>query len=450
MQAGWVASAPMPSPPDSPPDSPLPGSDGARPDGETGHSAVPTMSFAEVIRDRPVRLLTLMQLAISAGVFLQAAVLFKQMFDITDRELDLGLLGLAEFLPSALLVLVTGSVIDRFNRKTVALVALAAELGCSLALALYARTDPTQAWPLFAIAGVFGTARAFSSPATRVMAPMVAPEGGFARVIALNSATWTTAIIIGPAASGFLYDIEVWIAYAVGAGLILTGALCLVMLRFRRAPERPEPGDRPTLHSAMEGLRFIRRTPILLAAISLDLFAVLFGGAVALLPAIAEKRLGVGDIAYGWLRAAGGMGAAAVAVFLAVHPFNRRVGPTLLVAVGSFGVGTVVLGLTRTYAVAFAAMIVLSAADMVSVYIRSTLVPLATPPDKQGRVGAVENVFIGASNELGAFESGVAAALIGTAAAVTLGGLATLVVVGFYALVFPTLRRVDRFPEPAE
>ena len=414
------------------------------------HTAESTMAFREVMRDRPVRLLTMMQLFISTGVFLQAAVLGKQVFDITDRELDLGLLGLAEFLPSFLLVLVTGSVIDRFDRKKVALTAFSLEICCSLALMFYARSNPTRVWPLFLIAVIFGVARAFSSPATRVMSPMVAPEGGFTRVIAIHSATWTTAIILGPAASGFLYTIDPWVAYAVGAALIVLGAIALLQVRFRRAPQRPDPSDRPSLHSALEGLRFIRRTPILLAAISLDLFAVLFGGAVALLPAIAEKRLGVGDVAYGWLRAAGGIGAAVMAVFIAIKPFNRRVGPILLSVVAVFGAGTVVLGLTRTYVVAFIAMMVLSAADMVSVYIRSTLVPLATPPSKQGRVTSVENVFIGASNELGAFESGLAAAILGTATAVVLGGVATLVVVGVFAVVFPTLRRVDRFPEPAE
>ena len=412
-------------------------------------SATPTMSFGEVIRDRLVRTLLAAEFAISAGVMLQAAALGKQVFDITGRELDLGLLGLAEFLPSALLVLVTGSVIDRFNRKKVALIFLVLELACSLGLLFYARTLPTRTWPMFAIAVTFGVARSFISPATRVMPPMVAPEGGFNRVIALNSAMWTSAVIVGPAASGFLYNVAPWVAYAVAAGLIALGAIGIALLKFRRSPARPDPSDRPSLHKAMEGLRFIRRTPLLLAAISLDLFAVLFGGAVALLPAIAEKRLHVGNVAYGWLRAAGGIGAATMAVSLSIRPFNRRVGRTLLTVVGIFGAGTIALGSTHVYAVAFVAMMVLSAADMVSVYIRSTLVPLATPPDKQGRVTAVENVFIGASNELGAFESGVAAALIGTAAAVVLGGVATLAVVAVFSVAFPALRNVDQFPEQA-
>jgi MFS family permease len=320
-------------------------------------------------------------------------------------------------------------------------------LACSIALAVYALGEPTAVGPLFVIAFVYGIARAFQAPAIRSMPPMVAPEGGLPRTIALFSATWTAAIIIGPAASGFLYAVDPWVAYAGSSLLILVGWLGLLRLRFVRQPPPPDPDERPTLHSAMEGLRFIRRSPVLFAAISLDLFAVLFGGAVALLPVIAEERLGVGDVAYGWLRAAPGMGAAVMAVYIAARPVTRRIGPTLFVAVGVFGVATLVLGITRSYAVAFAALIVLSAADMVSVFIRSSLVPLVTPDEKRGRVLAVENVFIGASNELGAFESGVAAQAFGTPATVIGGGVGTLVVVGVWAVAFPSLRRIDRFED---
>jgi MFS family permease len=194
-------------------------------------------------------------------------------------------------------------------------------------------------------------------------------------------------------------------------------------------------------------LVFIRRTPVLLAAIALDLFAVLFGGAVALLPVIAEERLGVGDVAYGFLRAAPGFGAAAMALALAARPVRRHVGRTLLVAVAVFGFGTVVLGLTHSFVVAFVALVVLSAADMISVFIRGSLVPLVTPDEKRGRVLAVEAVFIGASNELGAFESGMAAQAFGVTATVVGGGLATLGVVGVWWFAFPALRRIDRFEE---
>ena len=201
------------------------------------------------------------------------------------------------------------------------------------------------------------------------------------------------------------------------------------------------------MRHALEGLRFIRRTPILLAAISLDLFAVLFGGAVALLPDIAKERLGVGDVAYGFLRAAPGIGAALMAVVLAARPVTRRVGRTLLVAVAVFGVATVVLGVTRSYWLAFVSLMILASADMISVFIRGSLVPLVTPDEKRGRVMAVENVFIGASNELGAFESGMVAQLVGTPATVVGGGIATVVVVGTWWTMFPSLRDVDRFED---
>jgi hypothetical protein len=205
--------------------------------------------------------------------------------------------------------------------------------------------------------------------------------------------------------------------------------------------------DRPTLHTALEGLRFVRRTPVVLGTISLDLFAVLFGGAIALIPAVASERLGVGDIAYGWLRAEAVFGAAVMALVLAVRPVTRRVGPTLLCVVAVFGAGTMVFGLTRSYAVAFIALVVVSAADMVSMFIRGSIVPLVTPDDQLGRVSAVEGVFIGASNELGAFQSGVAARYLGLPLAIAGGGFLTLVIAASFAVLFPSIRRIDTFEE---
>lgn len=391
----------------------------------------------------------------SAAVLLQATILGKQVYDITGRELDIGLLGLAEFVPAALLVLVTGTVADRFNRKIVASIAIAVEFACAVFLGIFALSDPTSVWPLFVVAVVFGAARAFAAPATRALPPMVAPPGALPRTIALYGATWTAAAIIGPAIGGFVYAVEPALAYFLAAALFALGVMLVSAIQLTRPPAiesesatiREIAEEKVSLHSALEGLRFIRRTPILLAAISLDLFAVLFGGAVALLPAIAEDRLGVGDIGYGWLRAAPGIGAALMAVFLASRPVTRRVGPTLFVVVAIFGLATIVLGATRSYVVAFTALVVLAASDMISVFIRSTLVPLVTPDDKRGRVMAVENVFIGASNELGAFESGVAAQAFGTQTAVIGGGVATIGVVAIYSIFFPSLRRVNRFEE---
>ena len=403
-----------------------------------------------LLRVAPVRNLLGSSVFTSAGVMLQATVLGKQVYDITGRELDIGLLGLAEFLPAALLVLVTGTVADRFDRKVIGALAIGGEALCSLALMLYALSDPTAVWPLFLIAVLFGVSRAFAAPSVRSIPPMVAPEGALPRTIALYSATWTSAAIIGPALGGILYAVDPALAYAVATCMVGGGMMFLLAIRFTNRPTARDPRDeskKVTLHSALEGLRFIRRTPILLAAISLDLFAVLFGGAVALLPAIAEERLGVGDVAYDWLRAAPGIGAALMALVLASRPVTRRVGSKLLVVVALFGLATIVLGVTTSYVLAFASLVILAGADMVSVYIRSTLVPLVTPDDKRGRVMAVENVFIGASNELGAFESGVAAQAFGTQTAVIGGGVATVGIVALYSVFFPSLRRVDRFED---
>jgi MFS family permease len=395
----------------------------------------------------PVRRLLITNALLYVGLGIQTAALFKQVFDLTGEEIDLAWIGLAEFIPAALLVLVTGTVADRYNRRRVGLFALAGELAAALLLTVLALNDNTSVLPLFGVAMLYGAARAFAAPALRAMPPMVAPDGGLPKVIALYGATWTGAAIVGPALSGFLYAIDPWVAYAAAVGLIGCAWLSLTRVTFVRQPDPPAPDDRPTLRSAVEGLRFIFRTPILLGAISLDLFAVLFGGAIALLPVIAEERLGVGDVAYGWLRAAAGIGAALMAVYLAARPIRRRVGPTLFAVVAVFGAGTLVLGLTRTYWVAFAAIVVISAADMISVFIRGSLVPLVTPDEKRGRVLAVENVFIGASNELGAAESGFVAQAIGTPLTIIGGGLMTLVVAGVWAVLFPALRRVDRFED---
>jgi len=382
------------------------------------------------------------------GLMLQAAVLGKQVYDITGREIDIGWIGLVEFLPAAVLVLVTGVVADRFYRRNVVLVAVAGELISAVALMFYARTNPTAVAPIFMITLLYGIARAFVAPAARSIWPSIAPPGGLPAVVALSSATWTGAAIAGPAMSGLLYSIDPWVAYFAASALIAMGMAAILRVNVPRSIVTTT--ERPTFRHAIEGLVFIRRTPILLAAISLDLFAVLFGGAIALLPVIAEERLGVGDVAYGWLRAAVGIGAAAMALFLAWRPVRRRVGHKLFVVVATFGVMTVVLGLTHNYVVAFIAIIVMSAADMVSVFIRSSIVPLVTPDEKRGRVLAVENVFIGASNELGAFESGVASQAVGTAGAVVGGGIATVGIAGLWWVLFPALRRVDRFSDLEE
>jgi MFS family permease len=393
------------------------------------------------------------------GTLAMVTALGKLVYDITGRELDLGLLGLAEFLPTAVLAPVVGPLADRFDRRRIVAGALGAESACAVGLALFARTGPTRVWPIFLLVVGFGIARAAVAPALRAL-PADLAGSQLSRVVPLNSAAWQLAVIVGPVAGGFLYVggahwpfVFAAVSVLVAAGLI--GRVPDVRNRTGRradadadadasAGSAPVPGP---LREALEGLRFVRRTPLLLGTISLDLFAVLFGGAVALLPAIADERLGVGAVGLGWLRAAGGIGAGLTTLVLAARPIGRRVGKVLLVAVATFGVFTIVLGTTTNYAVAFVAMAALSAADAISVFIRGTLVPLVTPADMRGRVLATENVFIGASNELGAFESGVAGELLGVVGAITFGGVATLVVVALWWWRFPALRRVDRFDD---
>jgi MFS family permease len=407
----------------------------------------------------------------AAAMMAQATALGKQVYDLTGRELDLGLLGLAEFAPAALLVLVTGSVADRHDRRRVAGVAALGEAAVAAVLFWYTTTDPTSVTPIFLLVIAFGVARAFAAPATRSLPADLVDANRLPALVARYAATWQAALIVGPVLGGFLYAADPALPYMVVAVLMVASAIAVVSIpRPSREPSPARPIDVATeatleaavepveghagppvppkegFQHAIEGLKFIRRQPVLLGAISLDLFAVLFGGAVALLPAIAEDRLGVGAIGLGWLRAAGGIGAAAVTLTLAVRPITRRVGRTLLAVVAVFGAGTIVLGVTTSFVVAFVAMAVLSGADAVSVFIRATLVPLVTPEDMRGRVLAVENVFIGASNELGAFESGVAGQVLGAAGATVLGGVATMgVALGYFAL-FPALRDVDRFP----
>ncbi len=406
-------------------------------------------SGRDMLRDRSVATFLLASGAASTGSMLQAAALGKHLFDITDSTLALGLLGLVEFLPALLLLPLTGSAADRFDRRRVAAAAFAVEVVTSVLLCVYAATDPASAVPIFAVALVFGAARAFAAPSFRSLSPLITLDGGLPRLIALSSVTWQFGLIVGPASSGFLYDVDPTVPYVVAATCFAFAAVATTTLTVRRPQQRTPADERPSLHHALEGLRFIRHQPVLLGAIVLDMFAVLLGGAVALLPAIAEERLGVGNVGYGWLRAAPGIGAVALTALLAVRPVRRRVGRTLLVAVAVFGVATVVLGVTRSYALAFVALVVLAGADAVSVYIRSTIVPLASPDRMRGRVMAVENVFIGASNELGAFESGVTAALLGVGPAVTIGGILTLGVVGLCWSVFPGLRDIDRFEDVA-
>jgi MFS family permease len=411
----------------------------------------------------------------SAATMGQILVVGKVVYDITGSKLALGLLGLVQFLPALVLVLLAGTVADRIDRRWVVAGGAALQALTALALAAYVASAPTSVVPIFGLTLAFGVGQAFSAPAARSLPADMAPADELPALVARTNVAGQVGSVVGPVMGGFLYVARPWLPF-VGFAAVLVVAVVAVLLipvsahvaesrtdpsaivadALREAGMEPALGHDPaasaggsTVHEAMEGLRFVRTRPVILGAISLDLFAMLFGGAVALLPAIAQDRLGVGAVGLGWLQGAAGLGAGATTLVLAARPLSRRVGRTLFVAVAVFGVFTILLGTTRDYGVAFAAMFVLSGADAVSVFIRATLVPLSTPVDKRGRVLAVENVFIGASNEVGGFESGVTAQLIGTSGSVVLGGIATLTVAGLWSVLFPELRRVDRFPSGA-
>jgi MFS family permease len=396
----------------------------------------------------------------------QTTVLGLVVYRLTGSELDLGFLGLAEFAPAALLVLVAGAAADRLDRWRVAAAGAMANAVVALALAWYLRGPGDVATtPIFLLVLAFGVGQAFLSPALRSIPPAMVSNEGVPWLVARRSVASQAGTILGPLFGGLLYGAGVWVPFVAVAAFSAIGAVLVLAIRLPAHASTPQdpaldaeetvdhvledgiPAVHGGVHEALEGLRFVRAESILLGAISLDLFAVLFGGAVTLLPAIAV-RLGVGALGLGWLRAAAGLGAGVMTLAISVRPLQRRVGPILLGAVAVFGVWTIVLGVTHSYALAFIAIVALSAADAVSMFIRSTLVPLATPPEMRGRVLAVENVFIGASNELGGFESGALGQLVGTTGSIVFGGIGTLIVALAWGVLFPQLRRVDRFPNP--
>lgn len=402
------------------------------------------------LRDIPVavRILIAALFATSMATRAQLVALGLLVFDITGRELDLGLLGLAEFLPIFLLSPFTGTVADRYDRRKVQAAGLVVEAMAGVGFFILARSDLQSINLVLVLVVIFGVARSFTTPASRALPIDLAPEGMVERVVAVRSVVFQTAGIVGPLIAGALFAFDRSLPFLLA---VVGFVVAIALLKFVPATGvkrlATDGGPAQALRDAVDGLRFIRRTPVLFGAISLDLFAVLFGGAVALLPAIGKNRLGVDEAAVGFLYSAIGVGALITAAILSVKPIRRHVGYVLFAVVAVFGLATIALGLTRSYAVAVVALIVLSAADAVSVFIRATIVPLASPEQMRGRVLAVENVFIGGSNELGALESGLTASLFGLAWAVTLGGVGTLAVVGVSFFAFPALRKVDRFED---
>jgi MFS family permease len=389
-----------------------------------------------------VRFLTA-RVAVSVAVQMQTVAVGWQIYSITRDPLDLGLIGLSQFLPFVLLVLPAGHVADRRNRARILSFCFSLELLCALLLLAFTLSGLAVAWPVFAVMVIFGIARAFSMPAGQALMPNLVPPELFARAVAVNSSAWQVSTIAGPAIGGLVYLLGPHVVYGTVA-MLLAGAVVL-MIGLRSPP--PAPTDEPdSWHTLLEGLRFVWRRKIILGAVSLDLFAVLFGGATALLPAYAQDVLHVGPDGLGWLRAAPGVGAAVVAFAIAWNPVRRHVGAKMFVGVAVFGLATVVFGVSESFLVSLAALTVLGGADMVSVYIRHMLVQLETPDAIRGRVSAVNAVFIGASNELGEFESGLTAAWWGLKPAVVIGGIASVAIAGLWTRLFPALRRMDELP----
>lgn len=415
----------------------------------------------------------LARLATTLGQTAMVIVIGWQVYDIARRTMDvrdaafqLGLIGVAQFAPLLLLSLFTGWIVDRVDRRWVARGAVALETASALALALLTWTgDISLPW-LFGIAALLGVARAFAGPAFGALAPNLVPAAVLPTAIALSSVAWQTGSVIGPALGGYLYEASAWAPYAVSAGLFAFALLMLLLIG--PLPRNVAPSTRPPWEQMIDGLHYVRRNRLVLGAISLDLFAVLLGGATAMLPIYARDILQVGSEGLGHLRAAPAIGAVMVAIWFGWRPLKREVGLKMLAAVALFGAATALFGLsaplfTRIYgdaavgtdtapAVSFAiaCLFVAGAADMVSVYVRQSLIQLHTPDEMRGRVSAVSTLFISGSNELGEARSGFVAAAVGPIAAVVAGGVGAVVVTALWAGLFPELRRARTFDPPEQ
>lgn len=367
-----------------------------------------------------------------------------QIYDITRDPLDLGLIGLSQFAPFVLLILPAGHAADHWDRRRILALCYVTEVICALALLWFTIRGAAVAWPVFAAMALLGGARAFSMPSGQALLPNLVPRESFTRAVALNSSVFQIATIVGPALGGAVYLAGPRVVYMCVATLAAFSVALLLRVRAGgRTNEVREPASWRTL---LSGLHFVRSKPVVLGAISLDLFAVLLGGATALLPVFASDILRVGPGGLGLLRTAPGVGASLCALVLAFRPIARNVGRWMFGGVALFGAATVIFGVSTNFFVSLFALSVLGAADMVSVYVRHLLVQLETPDAIRGRVSAVSSVFIGASNELGDFESGLTARWWGAVRAVVVGGVATLAVTGLWIRFFPVLWKMQRFP----
>jgi MFS family permease len=382
---------------------------------------------------------------ITASSEMQSVAIGWQVYNLTHRPRDLGLVGLAQFLPGILLFLVAGHTADRLSRKRILQTCSAAFSLVSLLLLALTLRGLESVWPVYAVLVLNGAIRAFNMPTGQAFLPQLVKEADFPNAVAWASSILQGALTLGPMAGGLLYGLtgSAIPVYGTAMCCYLVGSLLIARIQVQ-APQRPRGAPSPGV--LLEGLRFIWREKIVLGAISLDLFAVLLGGAVALLPIYAKDILHVGTTGLGILRASPGLGAIAMAVLVANRPIQRKAGVTMLACVFGFGIFTVVFGLSRSILLSMGALMMLGACDMVSVIIRHTVIQLGTPDAMRGRVSSVNMVFIGASNEVGQFESGLTAEWFGTVPAVVLGGVGTLLVVILWAWLFPALRQVDRLP----
>ena len=380
----------------------------------------------------------------SVGFQMLGVAVAWQLYELTGSALDLGLVGLVQFVPMVLLTLVVGQVADRCDRRLIVIVCEVVKAAAAVALALGALGGGQTRTTILALVALLGGAQAFENPAMSALVPEVVARSLIAPAMAWIISAGQTAQVVGPALGGLLYVFGPGAAYfTAGAMFLLAGALALV-IRLERTARPREP---LTLATVFSGVAFIHSRRVLLGSMSLDLFAVLFGGATALLPVYARDILEVGPVGLGLLRSAPAVGALATSVFLAHYPLERRIGPQLFRSVIVFGVATVVFGLSTSFALSLLALTALGAADVVSMVIRMSLAQIRTPDGMRGRVSAVHSLFTGTSNQLGAFESGVAAALIGAVPSVLLGGVGTIAVAGLWMLLFPELRRLGRFEE---
>ncbi|HVV93728.1 MAG TPA: MFS transporter [Hyphomicrobiales bacterium] len=404
----------------------------------------PASTARAALAHRGFRLYWIARVLSSFGIQIVSVAVGWHIYAVTREALLLGFVGLVQFAPSLGLVLVTGTVADRVSRRGISAACLIGEAALAVTLLVLVALDGQMVWPIFPVLAGFGVARAFLAPAMQALVPNLVPPEDLASAIALNSATFQIGIIVGPVTGGLLYGISAEAAFGAAVACLLVASGC--MLRIVPPPQRVsrEPA---TLKTIVAGFGFIWRHPLVLGSISLDLFAVLLGGATALLPVYARDILHVGPWGLGLLRAGIGIGAILMAIYLGIRPLRDHAGAIMFVAVGFFGLFTVVFGVSTTAWLSVVALIVMGAADMISVYVRETLIQLATPDAVRGRVSAVNSMFIGASNELGEFRAGGMAALIGAVPAVVLGGFATVAVAALWAWWFPALRRARHLDE---